>query len=192
VLSTNIFVVTDSSGDRSKFFPAIEKKHGGAISLWIERLKELGDAKYPEQIAFLRENHAFSQAHANALVMYVRGSETSKRFKNPKEFFASIDPVAAKTAQEIFSAITTKYPDLELVIAWTQPMLRLDTHYIIGLSVAKNHITLNPFSGDVLESFTDKLSKYVVNKHTFQVPIDWKVDAVLLRALATARLKEIK
>lgn len=192
MLSTNIFVVTDSSGDRSKFFPAIEKKHGGPISLWIERLKELGDAKYPEQIAFLRENHAFSQAHANALVMYVRGSETSKRFKNPKEFFASIDPVAAKTAQEIFAAITTKFPDLELVVAWNQPMLRLDTHFVIGLSVAKNHITLNPFSGEVLESFTDKLGKYVVNKHTFQVPMDWKVDAVLLCALATARLKEIK
>jgi hypothetical protein len=31
-----------------------------------------------------------------------------------------------------------------------------------------------------------------VNKHTFQVPLDWKVDAVLLRALATARLREIK
>ena len=192
MLSSNVFVVTDSSGDRSKFFPAIEKKHGGPISLWIERLRELGDAKYPEQIAFLRENHAFSQAHANALVMYVRGSETSKRFKNPKEFFASIDPVAAKTAQEIFAAITTKYPDLELVIAWNQPMLRLDTNYIIGLSVAKNHITLNPFSGDVLESFNAKLSKYVVNKHTFQVPIGWKVDTALLRALATARLKEIK
>jgi uncharacterized protein YdhG (YjbR/CyaY superfamily) len=184
--------VTDSSGDRSKFFPAIEKKHGGPIALWIERLKDLGDAKYPEQIAFLRENHAFSQSHANALVMYVRGSETSKRFKNPKEFFASVDPVAAKTAQEIFATITTKFPDLELVIAWNQPMLRTGTQYVIGLSVAKNHITLNPFSGEVLSSVTDKLSKYVVNKHTFQVPIDWKVDAVLLCALATARLKEIK
>ena len=184
--------MSTSDGDRSKFFPAIEKKHGGPISLWIERLKELGDAKYPEQIEFLRENHAFSQAHANALVMYVRGSETSKRFKNPKEFLASIDPVAAKTAQEIFAAITTKYPDLELVIAWNQTMLRLDTHYIIGLSVAKNHITLNPFSGEVLESFADKLRKYSVNKKTFQVPLDWKVDPTLLRGLATARLKEIR
>ena len=70
-------------------------------------------------------------------------------------------------------------------------MLRLDTQYVIGLSVAKNHITLNPFSGDVLESFTNKLSKYVVNKHTFQVPIDWKVDAKLLQAMTKARLTEI-
>jgi len=181
-----------SDGDRSKFFPAIEKKHSGPISLWIERLNELGEAKYPEQIAFLRENHAFSQAHANALVMYVRGSESSKRFKNPKEFFASVDPVAAKTAKEVFAVVTAKYPDLELVIAWNQPMLRLDTQYIIGLSVAKNHITLNPFSSEVLESFAEKLSKYDVNKKTFKVPLDWEVNSTLLRGLVAARLKEIK
>jgi uncharacterized protein YdhG (YjbR/CyaY superfamily) len=124
--------------------------------------------------------------------MYVRGSETSKRFRTPKEYFASIDPIAAKTAKDIFAAVTAKCPDLELVIAWNQPMLRLETHYIIGLSVAKNHITLNPFSGEVLESFADKLRKYSVNKKTFQVPLDGKVDPILLRGLATARLKEIR
>ena len=159
--------------------------------MWIERLKELGDAKYPEQIAFLRENHAFSQAHANALVMYVRGSGTSKRFKNPKAFFASIDPVAAKTAQEIFTAITTKYPDLELVIAWNQPMLRLGTGYIVGVSVSKNHLTLNPFSTSVLKLVTPKLAKYEVKKHTFLVPLDWKVDTALMQAIAKARIAEI-
>ena len=46
-------------GDRTKFFPAIERKHGGPISLWIDRLGELGAAKYPEQIAYLREDHGF-------------------------------------------------------------------------------------------------------------------------------------
>ena len=69
--------MASDDGDRTKFFPAIEKKHGGPIAIWIERLKDLGDAKYPEQIAYLRENHAFSQAHANALVMYARGSTSS-------------------------------------------------------------------------------------------------------------------
>jgi len=62
-----------ASGDRSAHFPVIEKKHGGPISLWIECVNDLGKAKYEEQIAFLRENHGFSQAHANALAMYVRG-----------------------------------------------------------------------------------------------------------------------
>lgn len=39
-------------------------------------MAELVDQKYPEQIAHLRENYGFAQAHANALVMYSRGSKS--------------------------------------------------------------------------------------------------------------------
>jgi uncharacterized protein YdhG (YjbR/CyaY superfamily) len=181
----------DASGDRSKFFPAIEKKHGGPIAMWIERLKDLGDAKYPEQIAYLRENHGFSQAHANALVMYVRDSPTSKRFKNPAEYFKGLDPTAATTAKAIFATITKQHPEMELVIAWNQPMLRVDGQYILGLSAAKNHLLLNPFSADVLVAFTERLSAYDVKKRTFRVPTDWVIDTELLLDLTAARLAEL-
>ncbi len=178
-------------GDRTRFFPAIERKHGGPISIWLDRLAELGNAKYPEQIACLRESHAFSQTHANALVMYVRNSPTSKRFASPDDFFATIDPTAAATARAIFAAITKAYPDLELVIAWNQPMLRVDGKYVIGLSAAKHHLLLNPFSSDVLAVLRDELADYEVNKKTFKVPLDWKVDGELLSAIVDARLAEL-
>ena len=180
----------DASGDRSKFFPAIEKKHGQPVSYFLNELAELTDTKYPEQIAYLRENHGFSQAHANALVMRFRGSTTSKRFSTPKQYFAQLDPQKKKTAEAIFAAITEKYPKLELVIAWNHPMLRIDGKYVFGLSESKNHLTLNPFSTDVIESIKSKLSGYTVNKTTFIVPVDWKVDAALLRAMVKARLAE--
>ncbi len=184
--------MADPSGDRSAFFPAIEKKHGGPISIWIERLTELGDAKYPEQIAFLRENHAFSQAHANALVMYTRDSPSSKRFRNPDEYFASVDPAGAATMQAVFATIMTTHPSLELVVAWNHPMLRTaDGQYAIGMSAAKRHLLINPFSGSVLDQFADQLSGYETNKKTFKVPLDWKVDAELLRGLVDARLAEL-
>ncbi len=182
--------MTDVSGDRAKFFPAIEKKHGLPISHWLRELGDLQEAKYPEQIAYLRENHGFSQAHANALVMHFRGSTTSKRFSSPKQYFAQLEPQKKITAELIFSTIMDKFPKLELVIAWNQPMLRVDGKYVFGLSVSKNHITLNPFSSEVLESMSEKLSGYTVNKKTFIVPIDWKIDASLLRAMVKARIAE--
>ena len=182
--------MTDASGDRSKFFPAIEKKHGQPVSHYLIQLGELTDAKYPEQIAYLRENHGFSQAHANAVVMHFRGSTTSKRFSTPKQFFAQLDPQKKKTAELIFSTIMEKFPKLELVIAWNQPMLRIDGKYVFGLSASKNHLTLNPFSSDVLESMESKLAGYTVNKKTFIVPVDWKVDANLLRTMVKARIAE--
>lgn len=180
------------TGDRTAYFPLIEKKYGEKITYWIGLLKDLGDAKYPEQIAYLRENYGFSQAHANAVVMYVRGSKSSKRFDKPKDFFDKLDPVAAKTAKKIFKEIQAKYPKLEFVIAWNQPMLRMGKNYVFGLSVSKKHILIAPWSTDVLQKFTPKLSEYEVNKKTFAVPLDWKVDAKLLQAMVKARLAECK
>jgi len=178
-------------GDRTKFFPAIERKHGGPISLWIDRLGELGAAKYPEQIAYLREDHGFSQSHANALVMYVRNSPTSKRFNTPADYFATLDPTPAATAKAIFATIMQSHPALELVIAWNHPMLRVDGKYVIGLSAAKHHLLLNPFSADVLAAFAEELAGYETNKKTFKVPLDWTIDEPLLRALTDARLAEL-
>ena len=180
-----------SDGDRTKYFPLIEKKHGGKIVEWIDRVKSLGDVKYPEQIAFLKEEHGFSQAHANALVMYVRGSASSTRHDSPAAYYKSVSPEAAKTMKEIFAVIQKKYPDLELVIAWNQPMLRVGKQTIFGASASKNHITINPFSKDVLEAHQPKLTKFVVNKYTFQVPLGWSPNATLLHSLVKARLQEL-
>lgn len=155
-------------------------------------VKNLGDAKYDQQIAFLRENHGFSQTHANAVVMYVRGSTSSKRFATPKDYLASVEPVAARTAKAIFKAVTDAIDGLELVTAWNQPMLRIGKKNIIGVSVARNHILINPFSADVMETFAEKLEKYDAQKRTFKVPLDWKVDAPLVRAIARARIKELE
>ena len=181
-----------SSGDRSQFFPAIEKKHGEKIDFWIKKLRALGDVKYQQQIDLLREDYGFSQAHANALVMYVRGSATSKRFTTPAEYFSTLSPVAASAAQDIFRVIMKAYPKLELVMAWNQPMLRNDKGYVFGLSVAKNHITINPFSADALDAFASKLTALGLNKKTFTVPFDWKIDAPLLKGLVKIRLTELK
>ncbi len=153
-------------------------------------MKEVADQKYPEQIAYLRENYGFSQAHANALVMYSRGSTSARRFDTPAQYFKSIDPAQAKTIKAMIKAITEKHPDLELVIAWNQPMLRKGTFYVFGASVSKNHISIAPWSTEVLDKFRPKLSEYRVTKKMIAVPNDWNVDIKLLQAMAKARLAE--
>jgi len=50
--------------DRSKresHFPAIEKRYGEPMSYWFSQMKKVKEKKYPEQIAFLKENFGFSQ-----------------------------------------------------------------------------------------------------------------------------------
>ena len=43
-------------------------------------MEKIKDRKYPEQISHLRENYGFSQAHANALVMFSKGSKSTSKF----------------------------------------------------------------------------------------------------------------
>ena len=172
------------TGDREEYFPLIEKKYGEKMSYWFKVMKEVEGEKYPVQIAHLKENYGFSQAHANALVMYSRGSTSSKRFETPAEFFKTVTPQQAKTMKAIFKAITSKYPQLELVVAWNQPMLKFEKHYIFGCSAATNHILIAPWDLDVLKKYTPKFKDYKVNKKTIALPNDWEVDVKLLQAMA--------
>ena len=181
-----------ADGSREKHFPAIEKKYGEKMAYWFKVMKTLEGDKYPVQVAHLRENYGFSQAHANALVMYSRGSESSKRFETPAQYFKSIPPAQAMTVRAIFKAIQSKFPQLELVIAWNQPMLKFDKNSVFGVSVATNHILIAPWDQEVLKKYTPKFSEYRVNKKTIALPNDWEVDAKLLQAMAKESLAGLK
>ena len=177
---------------REAHFPAIEKRYGEKMSYWFKVMKEIKDEKYPQQIAYLRENYGFSQAHANALVMYSRGSKTAKRFETPTDYYKTVDPKQATTMRKIFKTIQTKYPKTELVIAWNQPMLKLGNDYIFGATAAKNHILMAPWSTDVLETFRDQLQHLDLKKKTIGIPNDWKVEEKLILAMVKARIAETK
>lgn len=178
--------------ERSSYFPKIEAKYGQPMRYWFGVMKEISDLKYPAQIAFLKEEHGFSQAHANALVMYSRGSKSSKRFDDISEFLAKHDATKQKTVRKIFRTLQKSFPKLELVMAWNQPMLKQGKEYVFGLSISKNHITIAPFRAEVLDAMEKDLVHYKRNKKTIIVPVDWKVDEKLLQKMVKQTLKVIK
>jgi uncharacterized protein len=175
---------------RESHFPAIEKRYGEQMKYWFAVMNKLEGKKYPEQIAHLRENYGFSQAHANALVMYSRGSNSAQRFEKPADFYKTVTSEQAKTIRAILKVIQGKYPKLELVMAWNQPMLRDGSKYVFGISATKGYLLIAPWSKDVLEVFLPKLDGYKVNKKTIQIPSDWQIDTKLLLQIVKARLAE--
>jgi len=177
---------------RDSHFPAIEKRYGQPMKYWFSVMKDLAGEKYPAQIAHLRESYGFSQAHANALVMYSRGSLSASRFSTPTEYYKTIDPAQAKTIKAIFKVIRTKYPRAEVVIAWNQPMVKIDEAYVFGATVATKHILISPWSADVIAEFAEKMEDLAVKKKTIGIPNDWKVNSSLILTLVRARLKEVK
>ena len=155
-------------------------------------MKDLEGLKYPEQVAYLKEEHGFSQAYANALVMYSRGSVSSKRFNTMAEFLKNEDSDKQKTIKKIFKVIQEKYPKSELVIAWNKPMIKMNDKYVFGVATAKNHILIAPFDADTIDSLRPKLKDYKVNKKTIEVPSDWKVDEKLLLTIVKESINNVK
>lgn len=176
--------------DRTSYFPLIEKRYGQKMSYWHAVMKKLEGKKYPEQIAHLKENYGFSQSHANALVMYSRGSMAAARFSSVSEYYKSLDPKQAKLVKAIFTSIKKKHPKLTLVIAWNQPMLKSGERYIFSVGTAKNHILIAPWSAKVLKQFKPRFSTYRVNKHTIVLPNDWQIDTKLLTDMVEAVVRE--
>ncbi len=183
--------MAQTNTDRTSYFPAIEKKYGLPMSYWFEQMKEIKDLKYPEQIAYLRENHGFSQSHANALVLYSRGSTSAKRVDSLDQYLAPFDEPKQAKVREILGVLTKKYPKLEIVIAWNQPMLKMGKAYVFGISVHTKHILIAPWGTGVLDEFRPRLEGYEVNKKTIKIPVEWKVDKKLLCDMVGASMATI-
>ena len=113
------------------------------------------------------------------------------RSTKPAEYYKTLDAKQLKTVKAIFKTIQAKHPELELVIAWNQPMLRLDKDYVFGISVAKNHILMAPWSKKALKKMAPLMKDLDVKMKTIGIPNDWKIDSKLLLGLVKERLNEI-
>ncbi len=173
------------TGARSRYWPTIEKKHGEPMEHWFSLLQPLEARTYDEQMAVLQGEHGFSRAHANAVVMHCRGSTTSRRHDTLDGYLAEPASDVAFTVRAVIDSIQSSYPDLDLVIAWNHPMLKLGDDYVFGVSAARKHVLLGPWNADVLADLASRLQGYTVNKKTVRVPAGWDVDHALLRDMVS-------
>ena len=174
---------TTRSPERSSFFPAIEKKHGKPAAHWLKLLAPLRGRPYAEQMALLQGRYGISRTHANALVMYFRGSKSSRRFATLAEYVAKHPDQRGATIRQIFAAARKAHRNAEVVIAWNQPMLKVGETYVFGVSAMKTYLLLGIFSNDVRKQMTARFKDYEQNKKTVRLPADWKVDAKLLEEI---------
>ncbi len=113
------------------------------------------------------------------------------KFLTIPAYLAHHGPIKGQTMQTILEVITQHFPELSTKIAWNVPHVYVSKTYVFGMSAAKNHLTLNPWSTAVMTDFAPRMDGYVVAKTTFHVPVDWQVDQGLLCALVRARLAEL-
>jgi uncharacterized protein YdhG (YjbR/CyaY superfamily) len=120
--------------------------------------------------------------------MPCRGTRSLRRYTTLDGYPGGADRGGAATMRAILAAVGRLRPDLELVIAWNQPMLRTDDGYVFGASLGRRHILIAPWDRDRLEALRPRLEAdgYAVNRKTIRIPLDWPVDEALLGELVGA------
>ena len=107
-------------------------------------------------------------------------------FATIPEYLAHHGPVKGQTMQTILEVITQHFPELSTKMAWNVPHVYVSKTYVFGMSAAKNHLTLNPWSTAVMTDFTPRLigTGYVVAKTTF-----WNLNSVCIYGVRVRRFR---
>lgn len=101
------------------------------------------------------------------------------------EFLAKIEsPGQKEKVEDVFTWIQNKYPNLETVVKWNQPMFTNHGTYIIGFSVSKKHLAVAPESVTIAHIEEDiKKAGYDYTKEIIRIPWDKPVDYSLLEKM---------
>ncbi len=108
-----------------------------------------------------------------------------------EDYLATLPPAKARTLRSIIDLILAQFPELQCKIAWNVPQIHRHGKYVFGLSASKHHLTLAPWSQQVMTDFAPRFGNLITQQNCFQIPIDWPLDRPLLHDLVRARLAEL-
>ncbi|PAE07951.1 iron chaperone [Terribacillus saccharophilus] len=97
------------------------------------------------------------------------------------DYLAKIDnPQHRERTEEVLKWVAEKFPNLEPKIAWNQPMFTDHGTYIIGFSIAKQHLAVAPekagidyFSDDIVQAGYDHTKQLV--RINWDGPVDYSL-----------------
>jgi uncharacterized protein len=108
------------------------------------------------------------------------------------DYLAQIDnPQHRERTEEVLNWVAEKYPNLEPKIAWNQPMFTDHGTFIIGFSIAKQHLAVAPEKAGI-DHFSDDIVQagYDHTKQLVRIKWDGPVDYSLLERMIEFNIME--
>lgn len=112
--------------------------------------------------------------------------------KDFQGFLDSIDhPDKRKMMEGILNHIKREFPHLKREIKWNQPMFTDHGTFILGFSVAKEHISVAP-EAIAIRQFENEIREagYLYTKNLFRIKWSDKVDYDLIHKIVSYNIKD--
>lgn len=101
------------------------------------------------------------------------------------EFLARIEhPQHRARTEEVLAWVSRKFPQLQQVIKWNQPMFTDHGTFIIAFSIAKKHLAVAPEKAAIMKFSAEiKQACYNHTQELIRIPWDQPVDFSLLEKM---------
>jgi uncharacterized protein YdhG (YjbR/CyaY superfamily) len=111
-------------------------------------------------------------------------------FKSVDEYIATRPEDVQAILQRVRSTIRRAMPGAEEVISYQIPAYKLHGGPVLWFAGWKQHYSLYPATGHLVEAFKDDLAPYEVTKGTIRFPLSQPVPLKLIERIAKFRAKE--
>jgi uncharacterized protein YdhG (YjbR/CyaY superfamily) len=112
-------------------------------------------------------------------------------FQSVDEYIASQPAALHQILDRVRTAIRKALPAAEEVISYQIPAYRLHGAVVIYFAGWKQHYSLYPATGQLVEAFTSELASYELSKGTIRFPLSQPVPVKLIERIAKFRAKQV-
>jgi len=113
--------------------------------------------------------------------------------KDVEEYLAGVPEPARSTLNRVRATIRSVVPkETTEAISYGMPTFKYRGKGLVAIAAFKQHCSLFPMSGAVIEKFKDELEGFHTSKGTLQFPADKPLSATLMKKIIKARMAEIE
>jgi uncharacterized protein YdhG (YjbR/CyaY superfamily) len=107
------------------------------------------------------------------------------------EYLATLPDERRAAVEELRKAINAAAPDATETIAYQMPALRSHGgQFLVSYAAFKNHFSLFPASGAVVEALGEELTPYLAGKGTIRFPASRPIPTALVTKIVKIRVGE--
>ena len=115
-----------------------------------------------------------------------------KRYGTVEEYLADQPKDVRETLESVRRSVLAVVPDATEKIGYGMPGFYVDGHPLVYYAAFKEHCSLFPASGGVIEKLADDLQGYGLAKGTIRFPIGEPLPPPLVKKIVKARLQELR
>jgi uncharacterized protein YdhG (YjbR/CyaY superfamily) len=107
------------------------------------------------------------------------------------DFLRDLPEADRRAVEQIINRVRGHVPDAEEGNSYGMPAFRYLGKPLLGFKAAKNHLTLAPFSAEVVDAVKDRLAGFALSKGTIRFTGDHPVPDAVVTLMVDRRIAEI-